>query len=129
MALNRTDGVTSGNGVFGTPQRIEKKYDENGNLLSISVFKDVNGDGKLDLYKVSVFGKFPDGTQTERTVVDENGDGYNDTKLDVISKNGRILSEREFIEEDINSVKSRPHMEHEIYNRKMTTHESGIYMI
>ena len=122
------------NGVQGTqgqPQRIEKKYDEKtGELRSISVFKDVNGDGKEDLYKVTVFSKMYNGSKHERTVIDNDGDGYNDYQHDIMyNKNGKKTEEKEYYEEDINKVKNRPHLEHEIYNRKMTTHESGYYMM
>lgn len=122
------------NGVHGTqgqPQRIEKKYDEKtGELRSISIFKDVNGDGKEDLYKVTVFSKTSDGSTHERTVIDNDGDGYNDYQRDIkYNKNGKKTEEKEFYEEDINKIKNRNHLEYEIYNRKMTTHESGYYMM
>ena len=120
------------NGVQGTQgqaQRIEKKYDNNGELRSISIFKDVNGDGKEDLYKVTVFSKMYDGSIHERTVIDNDGDGYNDTLHDTVTKDGKKVSEKEIECEDINKIKNRNHLEYEIYNRKMSTHESGYYMM
>ena len=124
MAVNEVLSVQQ-----SIPQRVEKKYDKNGELESISIFKDVNGDGKEDLYKVTTFGKMYDGSIHQRTVVDRDGDGYNDTLHDVTTKDGKKVSEREIECEDINKIKNRDHFEYEIYNRKMTTHQSGIYMM
>ncbi len=122
------------NGIQGTQssaQRVEKKYDEKaGELRSISIFKDVNGDGKEDLWKVTIFSKMYDGSKHERTVIDNDGDGYNDYQLDVTyNKNGKKTEEKEIYEEDINKVKNRLHLEYEVYNRQMTTHQSGYYIM
>lgn len=124
MAINEIRGTQQ-----TQPQRVERKYDENGELRSISIFKDVNGDGKEDLWKVTVFSKMFDGSRHERTVIDNDGDGYNDYQHDIMyNKEGKKNEEKEYYEEDINKVKSRFHLDHEIYNREMTTHQSGYYM-
>lgn len=123
MAINGVSGAQQ-----STPQRVEKKYHE-GELTSVSVFKDVNGDGKEDLYKITTYSKMPDGSIYERTMVDRDGDGYNDYQYSKTTKDGKTVSETEIEEEDINKVKNRPHYEWEIHNRLMTTHESGVYMI
>ena len=123
MTINGVSGVQQ-----STPQRVEKKYYD-GELTSISVFKDVNGDGKEDLYKITTFNKMFDGSIYERTVIDRDGDGYNDYLCNKVTKGGKTIEETEYEEEDINQVKNRKHCEWEIYNRKMTTHQSGIYMI
>ena len=124
MAVNGVNGVQQ-----SAQQRVEKKYDKNGELESISIFKDVNGDGKEDLWKVTVFSKMYDGSIHQRTVVDIDGDGYNDTLHDITTKDGKKVSEREIECEDIKNIKNRNHFEYEIYNRKMTTHQSGFYMM
>lgn len=108
--------------------KTEKVYDQNGNLTKESIFKDIDGDGKEDIYSVSRFYKKESGSEVE-TFIDRDGDGFNDEKITRnYDHNGRLKSETREIEEDINDVKNRPHLEHEIYNRDMQTHYSGIMM-
>ena len=63
------------------------------------------------------------------TYIDEDGDGYNDVVIKKeYDENGKLKTETKTIEEDINDVKNRQHLEYEIYNRDMDVHKSGIYM-
>lgn len=109
--------------------KTEKVYNQNGDLNKLSVFKDVNKDGKEDIYSVTKFYKDTNGLKTEETFIDLDGDGYNDiTITKTYDENGRLKSETKTIEEDINEVKNRPHMDHEIHNREMNAHSSDFYM-
>ena len=110
--------------------KTEKVYNQNGDLNKLSVFKDVNKDVKEDIYSITRFYKDTNGLKTEETFMDLDGDGYNDIKIiKTYDENGRLKSETKTIEEDINEVKNRPHMDYEIYNRHMNAHSSGYYMM
>lgn len=112
---------------LASKQRVERKFDENGKLKSVSVFKDVNKDGKEDLFSVTVYQRNADGTVFERMVIDSDGDGYNDYQKDVVYKKGKKIQEKEHLEEKIDSVKNRENSEASIFNRKMVTHLNGNY--
>ena len=113
--------------------KLEKQYDKDGHLMKEIVYKDVNGDGKEDIYSVtSHFEANPelDMNASSSTYIDEDGDGYNDV---VIRKeyddNGKLKTETKTVMEDINSVKSRPHGPWETQNREMETHKAGFYIM
>ncbi len=112
--------------------KLEKQYDKNGHLMREIVYKDVNGDGKEDIYSVtSHYEAKPewDMNASSSTFIDEDGDGYNDVVIKKeYDENGKLKKETKTIEEDINSVKSRPHGPWETQNREMETHKSGIYI-
>ncbi len=124
MELNNISGLAQ-----SSQERVVKKYDKDGKISQISIFKDVNGDGKEDLYQVTQYYRI-DGTTTMKTYTDYDGDGYDDNiKTKEYDENNRLTEEREVKEEDIKSVQKRNHAEYEIYNRRMDVHESGMYMI
>ncbi len=112
--------------------KIEKQYDKDGNLTKEIVYKDVNGDGKEDIYSVTSHIEAKpewDMNASSSTYIDEDGDGYNDVVIKKeYDENGKLKTETKTIEEDINDVKNRQHLEYEIYNRDMDVHKSGIYM-
>lgn len=123
MKLNETTGLTQ-----SLPERVVKKYDKDGNISQISIFKDVNGDGKEDLYQVTQYYRI-DGTTTVQTYTDYDGDGYDDNIITKeYDKNNKLTEERKVKEEDIKSVKNRNHWPWEINNRRMDVHESGNYI-
>ena len=108
--------------------KTEKVYDKHGNLTKESVFRDVNGDGKADLYSITKFYKNNDGLET-KTYIDKDGDGYNDEQITKnYDKNDRLKNETRTIEEDINEVKSKPHFAADIHNREMKNLYSGLLM-
>ena len=112
--------------------KIEKHYDKNNNLMKEIVYKDVNGDGKEDIYSVTSHVQAKpewDRNASSSTFIDNDGDGYDDVVIKKeYDKDGKLKKETKTIEEDINDVKSRHHLEYETFNRKMGTHKSGIYM-
>lgn len=112
--------------------KIEKQYDKNNNLMKEIVYKDVNGDGKEDIYSVTSYVQAKtewDRNASSSTFIDKDGDGYDDVVIKKeYDKYGKLKTETKIIEEDINDVKSRHHLEYETFNRKMGTHKSGIYM-
>jgi len=105
---------------------------ENGKLASSIIRYDKNGDGKFEdneMFCIDRYSYEKDGTAYVRRFVDEDGDGYNDTLTTYeFDKGGNLKSSKTYYEEDINKVKNRPHMEHEIRNRSMKSHQSGMYI-
>ncbi len=96
-------------------------------------FKDFNGDGVItsdELYLIDRHTQKTDGTTTVTRYKDKDGDGYSDSVTTYkYDKNGKKVREETKYEEDINSVKKRDHLEYEEHNRKMSTHQDGIYMM
>ena len=88
--------------------------------------------GKETIYSITKFEVEVDDEYGPCTVVksffDEDGDGYCDKNIIQKYSNGRLVNTETLIEENINSVKSRAHMAHEIENRKMTAHDSEMYI-
>ncbi len=110
--------------------KIERHYDKSGSLFKEAVFKDVNGDGKEDIYSVTNFYKSNDGKSESKTFIDHDGDGFDDeTVTKEYDKNGQLKKETRYKEENINEVKKRNHLEHEIYNRRMDVHNDGVFMM
>jgi len=105
---------------------------ENGKLSTSIVRYDKNGDGKFDDNEMRCVDNYyynKDGSASIKRFTDEDGDGYNDTQTTYeYDKDRNLKSSKTYYEEDINEVKKRPHLEHEIYNRSMKTHKSGFYM-
>lgn len=102
-----------------------------------TIYKDINGDGKEDIYSVTNYyeayddpveeGKRHPATTT--TYIDEDGDGYSDTYIErEYDENGKLKTETKSFEEDINEVKNRDHLPYEVHNRKMDALKSGILM-
>ena len=115
MAINEVAAVQGAK----TNQTVEKKYDNQGRLISESIFKDVNGDGKKDLYKITKYYYDEDG-RSEHTYIDRDGDGYDDYhKIETFNEKGIKVEEKEIEEEDINKVKNRNHFPWETENRVM----------
>ncbi len=128
-SLSRTAKVET---IFNDDgSKTERVYDNSGKLTKESIFKDVNGDGKEDLYSVTSFytgGLNPD--NVEKTVIDKDGDGYYDVIITkTYDKNGTLKRTTRENAEDINSVKNRDHLESEVKNREMEAHRLGIYMM
>lgn len=95
-------------------------------LGGLTTYKDVNGDGKEDIFSVTNTRHTKDGGRIETTYIDVDGDGYNDkTVTREYDTNGKLKKETTNIEEDINDVKKRDHMPWEEFNRRMTSHKSG----
>lgn len=113
--------------------KVERHFDKQGNLMKESIFKDVNGDGKQDLYSVTRFYKADEkfGTAaSSKTFIDRDGDGYDDETISKeYDKKGKVKKETHYFEEDINEVKKRNHLEHETYNRRMDVHNGDMYMM
>ncbi len=117
--------------------KTEKTFDKNGKCTKEVVYKDVNGDGKEDIYSVTNFyeaGTDPvDGHKVpaiSKTFVDEDGDGYEDTIITkTYDEKGKLKSEEKYYDENINDVKKRNHLEYEVYNRKMSTLQCGMFMM
>ena len=112
--------------------KIEKQYDKDNNLRKEIVYKDVNGDGKEDIYSVTSHVQANpefDRNASSSTFIDNDGDGYDDVVIKKeYDKDGKLKKETKTVLEDINDVKGRQHLEYETFNRKMETHKSGIYM-
>lgn len=113
--------------------KLEKQYDKDGHLMKEIVYKDVNGDGKEDIYSVTSHHEAKpewDMNASSSTYIDEDGDGYNDVLIrKEYDEKGKLKTETKTIAEDINSVKNRPHGPWEIQNREMEAHKSGIYIM
>ena len=117
--------------------KTEKTFDRSGKCTKEVVYKDVNGDGKEDIYSVTDFYEADtdpvDGHKEPaktKTFIDEDGDGYYDTIITkTFDEKGKLKTEEKTYEENINDVKNRNHMDYEIYNRKMTAHKDGVYMM
>ena len=138
--INQQGGVFG----FGGPKKVvteinddgsklEKQYDKDGHLMKEIVYKDVNGDGKEDIYSVTSHHEAKpewDMNASSSTYIDEDGDGYNDVLIrKEYDEKGKLKTETKTIAEDINSVKNRPHGPWEIQNREMEAHKSGIYIM
>lgn len=115
--------------------KTEKTFDKNGKCTKEVVYKDVNGDGKEDIYSVTDFYEPETNPRTNKnetktkTFIDEDGDGYNDTIITkTYDEKGKLMSEEKTYEENINDVKNRNHMDYEVYNRKMGAHKDGLYI-
>lgn len=117
--------------------KTEKTFDKNGKCTKEVVYKDVNGDGKEDIYSVTNFYEAStdpvDGHKVpaiSKTFVDEDGDGYEDTIITkTYDEKGKLKSEEKYYDENINDVKKRNHLEYEVYNRKMSTLQCGMFMM
>lgn len=111
-------------------QKIKRDFDQEGRIIAESIFKDVNGDGKPDLYKITQYFYEDDDTYSKDTYIDRNGDGYNDyhkiEKFDVLNNK---IEEKEIEEEDINKVKNRQHYPWEVVNRVMENILNGTLVI
>lgn len=108
--------------------KTEKSYDKDGKLTKEVVYKDVNGDGKEDIYSVTNFYEAYDDPVEEGkrhpattvSFIDEDGDGYYDSRIEKeYDENGKLKTETKTYAEDINDVKNRKHMPWETYNRRM----------
>ena len=117
--------------------KTEKSYDKDGKLLKETIYKDVNGDGKEDIYSVtSYYEAYDDPVEegkrhpaTSTCYIDEDGDGYYDTYIKKeYDENGKVKTEIKSYAEDINAVKNRDHMPWEIHNRQMDSLHSGVLM-
>lgn len=115
--------------------KTEKSYDKDGKLFKETIYKDINGDGKEDIYSVTNhYEAYDDPVEKDKrqpavstTYVDEDGDGYYDTYIKrEYDDNGKLKSETKHFEEDINEVKKRDHMPWEVHNRSMDAHNSGV---
>lgn len=141
-----TEKINQDGGIFGFvgPKKIvtemhddgsktEKQYDADGNLTKEIVYKDVNGDGKEDIYSVTSHVKADpdyDRKASSSTFIDENGDGYDDVVIKKeYDENGKLKTETKIVQEDINAVKKRSHGPWETQNREMEVHKAGIYVI
>lgn len=110
--------------------KIKREYDQELRLISESVFKDVNGDGKPDLYKITQYFYNDDDTYTKDTYIDRDGDGYNDYhKIEKFNESDKKVEEKEIEEEDIKSVKERQHYPWEVVNRVMENILNGNLVI
>lgn len=118
--------------------KTEKSYDKDGKLTKEVVYKDVNVDGKEDIYSVTNFYEAYDDPveegkrhpATSISFIDEDGDGYYDSRIEKeYDENGKLKTETKSYEEDINDVKNRDHMPWEIHNRRMDAHKSGVLMM
>lgn len=140
VKINQQGGIFG----FGGPKKIvteinddvsklEKQYDKDGHLMKEIVYKDVNGDGKEDIYSVTSHQEAKpewDMNASSSSYIDEDGDGYDDVIIKKeYDENGKLKTETKTIEEDINSVKNRPHGPWETQNREMEAHKSGIYIM
>lgn len=116
--------------------KTKKTYNKDGKLLKEAVYKDVNSDGKEDIYSVTnYYEAYDDPVDGHRepaksqTFIDEDGDGFDDYSITkTFDENGKVKSETKTYFEDINDVKKRNHMPWEIYNRQMSAQESGALM-
>ena len=86
MAVNGVQGTQ----LVKTGERTVKEYNNSGSLSAIKVFKDVNGDGKEDLYSVTTFPKCFCSDTHETTSYDDDGDGFVDriVSKDYSNQNG-----------------------------------------
>lgn len=110
--------------------KIKRVYDPEQRIISESVFKDVNGDGKPDLYKITQYFYEDDDTYSKDTYIDRNGDGYNDYhKIEKFNELDEKVEEKEIEEEDINKVKNRDHFPWETENRIMKNILNGTLVI
>lgn len=118
--------------------KTEKRYGADGKLCKEIVLKDVNGDGKEDIYSVTGYMEAYDDPVEEgkrhpaesKTFIDEDGDGYYDTcVIKVFDEKGKLKSETKTFAEDINDVKKREHFPWEVQNRKMDAHYKGVMMM
>ena len=108
------------NGINQSGQRVERTFDKEGKLSKESIFMDVNGDGKEDLYQITKYYRNTDGSYSVDVFIDRDGDGYNDYhKNTQYNEFNKRTGEFEIEEEDINAVKKRKHLEAEVYNRQM----------
>ena len=86
MAVNGVQGTQ----LVKTGERTVKEYNNSGSLSAIKVFKDVNGDGKEDLYSVTTFPQCFCSDTHETTSYDDDGDGFVDriVSKDYSNQNG-----------------------------------------
>jgi len=131
------------NGTSGrTPKKVADVKDANGNLRGVPIFtkvkdgqvityKDFNGDGQFtdnEIMFLEQYTKNADGTKTGRRYIDKDGDGYSDRYIDqTFDKNGNAIGKPKVtVQEDINKVKNRQHLDHEVINRDMRQLETGM---
>ena len=109
---------------------IKRQYDPELRIVSESIFKDVNGDGKPDLYKIVQYSYEDDDTYSKETYIDRDGDGYNDYhRIEKFDELDHKVEEQEIEEEDIKHVKERQHYPWEVINRVMENILNGTLAI
>jgi len=105
---------------------VDKKKENN----SVEYYKDFNGDGEItedELYMVDRFTWNNDGTTDVKRFRDRDNDGYSDNVTDYkYDKDGKIVKKEVHEQEDINQVKKRQHLDHEVLNRDMTLIKQGL---
>ena len=103
-----------------------------GKLESVEYYKDFNGDGVItenELSHVDRYVRHEDGSKEVIRHKDKDNDGYSDTQTTYkYDKDGNLVDKKTVVEEDINSVKKREHMDHEVINRQMLNHKLGMYI-
>ena len=130
-SLSRTAKVET---IFNDDgSKTERVYYRSGKITKESIFKDINGDGKEDIYSVTNFyeeDQSSNPANIAKTFIDKDGDGYHDVVITkTYDKNGHLKHESRIIAEDINSVKNREHLDSEVKNREMEAHHSGFYIM
>jgi len=140
LEFNPEAGKTAG-ASGSTPKKVANVANANKNLKGVPLFetmkngqkityKDFNGDGQFtdnEIMYIDQYTKNDDGTTSVRRYVDKDGDGYSDKYYDQkYDKDWNKLESKVTYEEDINKVKNRQHLDHEVINRDMRQLETGM---
>ncbi|MBR1425791.1 hypothetical protein IJ579_09555 [bacterium] len=107
-----------------------RNKNSNGKLSDVITYKDFNGDGVImedELYMIDRYEHNTDGSQTVKRYKDKDGDGYSDSVTTFNydrnkNKTGQAITNLE----DINSVRNRQHMAHEVTNREMMSIKNAL---
>jgi len=116
--------------------KTEKTYSKDGKLEKEVIYKDVNGDGKEDIYSITRYHEAWENPATGEkdpkqswTYIDEDGDGYMDCSITrTYDEKGKVKTETKNYLEAIDDVKKREHFPWEIHNRSMDVQNGGYIM-